>query len=114
MKTVATFLNQEEAYIARSFLLANGIDAELADGETNSVIPHVNFGGASMLRLVVQDEDASDAEALLQSVNEGDTEFRGDHLEDVAPSGEENGFRRLMMALAFGALLVWFYTQVMN
>lgn len=114
MKTVATFLNQEEAYIARSYLLANGIDAELADGETNSVIPHINFGGASMLRLVVSEADASDAEALLRSVNEGDTAFRGEHLEEVAPAGDETGFRRLMMALGFGALLVWFYVQIIN
>lgn len=74
-------MSQEEARIALSYLRANGIDAELADANTYSTLPHVGMG-ITMLRLVAPEEEVQEARQLLDSVNAGETAFTGDYLDD--------------------------------
>ncbi len=67
MKTVATFLNPEEAKVARGFLSANGIEAIIAGEESLSVMPHLGMGGRAY-QLMVAEEDENQVRRLLAEV----------------------------------------------
>ncbi|WP_306253644.1 putative signal transducing protein [Parvularcula sp. IMCC14364] len=94
MKTVATFLNPEEAKVARSFLVANEIEAIIAGEESLSVMPHIGMGTKSY-QLMVDDEDENQALRLLAVVEETHAALR-------AERKESGGFdtKRLFLGLA--------------
>ena len=77
MQTLAKFLNQEEARIALSFLHANGIDAELEGTETFSAMPHVGMG-ATLLRMVVPEDQLNEARKLMADAAEGANDLGGE------------------------------------
>ncbi len=69
MKTVATFLNPEEAKVARSFLVANSIAASIAGEESLSVMPHIGMGAKSY-QIMVDEADELTAKRLLADVED--------------------------------------------
>jgi len=71
MTTIRSFTNQVEAALCLSFLQANGFDAVLLDeGSFQN-----NYAGMAIpIRLQVQEEEATDALALLKTVREEEKE----------------------------------------
>ena len=59
--------NQQEAKIIVGFLNARGVDAELLDGEINSVLPVVPGG----VRIAVPEEQEAEARTLLHNAQAG-------------------------------------------
>jgi hypothetical protein len=69
MVTIAKFSKSEDAYLFRSFLDAQGIEAHIFDEHISQLFWHYTqaFGG---IRVVVADEDAEQAEQLYVEYDE--------------------------------------------
>lgn len=67
MKVIKRTRNQQEANIIVGFLNSHGIDAELLDGATHSVLP-VMPGG---VRIAVPDDQEAEALTLLKNAQAG-------------------------------------------
>lgn len=69
MVTIAKFFKSEDAYLFRSFLEAQGIEAHVLDEHLSQWLWHYTqaFGG---IRVDVADEDAEQAEELFVEYNE--------------------------------------------
>jgi len=68
LKEIKSYLNYAEANIAKGFLEANGIDAELFDENIVQTVPIFAANGG--IRLMVREEDAENAIELLSTSNE--------------------------------------------
>ena len=75
MKVIKRTHNQQEARIIVSFLNANGVEAELLDGETTTLLPVV--GG---VRVAVPEDQEPKALSLLRNI-----ETEDQSREDDAP-----------------------------
>ena len=64
MKVIKRTHNQQEAKIIVSYLVANGVEAQLLDGAVNSVLPVV--GG---VRIAVPEDQEPKALSLLENAN---------------------------------------------
>ncbi len=69
MKNLCSFINPEEARVAKSYLEANGIDAFVTGEESLSVMPHIGMG-AEAYQLFVHDEDHYRAKGLLEAIEQ--------------------------------------------
>lgn len=67
MKVIKRTHNQQEAKIIVGFLQSHGIDADLLDGEINSMLPVVPGG----VRIAVPEEQEAKARQLLDDANNG-------------------------------------------
>lgn len=65
MKVIKRTHNQQEAKIIVSFLNAHGVNAELLDGNINSVLPIVPGG----VRIAVPDDEEAQALRILAEVD---------------------------------------------
>ena len=73
MREVAVYPGEAAAQVARGYLRAQGLDARIADEATQALFSGA-FGG---FRLVVPDEEAFEARALLAEVDPAATERCG-------------------------------------
>jgi hypothetical protein len=64
MKTVAKFINPEEAKVARTFLASHGIEAYLNGEESLSVMPHLPMGAGSYYLMVAEEDEARTRQLL--------------------------------------------------
>lgn len=67
MKVIKRTHNQQEAKIIVSFLNAHGVEAELLDGNINSVLPIVPGG----VRIAVPDDQEPEAMRLIAQAQAG-------------------------------------------
>ncbi len=67
MKEIARFYDVEEAQIAKSFLIAQGLDVRLADEGALGVMPEMRVGLGGY-RLVGEERDAAIATRLLADI----------------------------------------------
>ena len=105
MKTVAAFLNPEEAKVARSFLVANGIDAFISGEESLSVMPHIGMGAKSY-QLMVDDEDEPMAKRLLDEIEE--------NAAKTMPQHQATGWTSKRVFLALALVVTLFFLFVGN
>ena len=70
MKTVANCLNLGEAQHFKTVLDAAGIPSFIPDEMTASIAPHHFFTSTSGVRLQVADENAEEAEKIIETLRE--------------------------------------------
>ena len=103
MKTIATFLNPEEAKVARSFLIANGISASIAGEESLSVMPHIGMGAKSY-QLVVEDAYELTAKRLLAEVED---EYARTDDDEPARGNSDRKHMFLWLAVAASIFIIF-------
>ena len=99
MKTIAQFLNPEEARVAKSYLAANGVDAIISGEESLSVMPHLGMGTKGF-QLMVADDDIALSQDLMRQV-----EQREIYPDDEVPY--MSGARKWVRNIFIGGLLIW-------
>ncbi|MCI5046160.1 MAG: DUF2007 domain-containing protein [Aquisalinus sp.] len=105
MITIATFLNPEEAKVARSFLVANGIEASILGEESLSVMPHIGMGAKSY-QLIVDNDDEATAKGLLADVEEAHSDIEDETAERQRRSDKKHLFLWLAVAASIFVIFV--------
>ncbi len=102
MKTVAKFINQPEAQVAKGFLTSHGIDAIIGNEKSLSAMPHLTMGMNSF-QLMVAEHDVAHARRLLDEV---EREHAASKEEKVEPrwTKKETFLALALLAAAFAII----------
>lgn len=106
MAEIGSFTSRAHAEMAAGMLDAHGVRSDVMGDDAGGALPHVAVGSHGY-RLHVDDADAEEAEALLDSLAD-DPEAAGDAAEGTASMGSMNRVAvfRAVAAVTLGAVLI--------
>jgi len=108
---VMTFLNREEAIVARGFLNSNGVDAILSSDEMLRV--RRGISSPKGIQLLIRPEDKKDAEAVFKSagIHPEDQPYSYERELPNVEGRQQNDWKlflaRLLITVTLGTGLLW-------